>query len=265
MAKGKVLTISLQKGGVGKSTTTAIIAHLMSQEGFKVLAIDMDTQGNLTNLLSGVEPEDLGDRTIFEAIRDENISPYIARLKPELHLVGGNDNLAFLSELLYIEKGLRSRKEVNLMLDKIISPIKNDYDFILIDTPPSLAEPMRMAISASDFLVIPAEAAKHSFKAIDKLIETADAAKKYIKHDLVILGVLRTMTDSIWNTSKAFVELIGEDYPDLVFNTIIKRKAATARIPVHGFAENKELNKAIGKYEEFYKELKVRMGVADHV
>lgn len=262
---GKILTISLQKGGVGKSTTTAIIAHLMASEGFKVLAIDIDTQGNLTNLLSGVEPEDFGDKTIFEALKDGNISPYIARMNPDLHLVAANDNLAFLSEMIYIEKGLRSRKEVNLMLNNIIEPIKNDYDFILIDTPPSLAEPMRMAISASDFIVIPAEAAKHSFKAIDKFIETADAAKKYIKHDLEILGILRTMTDSIWNSSKAFVELIGEDYPDLVFNTIIKRKAATARIPVHGFSDNKELQKAIGKYEEFYVELKERMGVADHV
>ena len=256
--------ISLQKGGVGKSTTTGIVAHLMEQDDFKVLAIDMDSQGNLTELLSGIEPEDFGNKTIYEALKEENISPYIARLRPGLHLVAGNDNLAQLAELIYVQKGLRGQ-EVNLLLDKVLEPVKNDYDFILIDTPPSLAEPMRNAICASDYIIIPAETAKYSFKAIDKFIDTAKAVQKYIKHDLEIVGVLRTMNDSVWNSSKAFVELIGEEYPDLCFNTIIKRKASTARIAVNGFKDNKELSKAIGRYESFYEELKERLGVVANV
>ena len=261
---GKVIIISLQKGGVGKSTTTGIVAHLLSQDGFKVLAIDMDSQGNLTELLSGIDPEDFGNKTIFEALKEENIVPYIGRISEDLHLVAGNDNLALLAELIYVDKGLRGN-EVNLLLDKILEPIKNDYDYILIDTPPSLAEPMRNAICASDYVVIPAETAKYSFKAIDKFIYTAEAVKKYIKHDLEIVGILRTMNDTSWNTAKAFVDLIGEEYPDLIFDTVIKRNAATGRIAVNGFKENKEINKAVGLYRDFYEELKNRLGVITNV
>lgn len=257
----KVITFGIQKGGCGKSTTSGITAHLLTQEGYKVLVIDMDSQGNVTDLLTQLDPEEFEGATILEAFKDNNIEPYIINVAENLHVVPADDYLATFARWLYLTyTGNRSTA-----LNDLLTPIKEDYDYIIIDTPPSLGEASINAVCASDYVVVLAESSKWAFTAIPRFLETVKVAKEDINPNINVIGVLRTMNDVRRADSKAFVELIGDQYDELVFDTIIKRKASTGRIAIEGFDDNKELKDAIDQYMKFYEELKKRMGVTANV
>jgi chromosome partitioning protein len=258
----KVITFGIQKGGVGKSTTSGIISYLLEKDGYKVLTIDMDSQGNVTDLLTNLEPSEFEGQTILEAFEERDIKPYIYHVTENLHVVPSDDYLATLARFLYTQfKG----ENISLALNDLIEPIKGEYDFIIIDTPPSLSEPMVNAVCSSDYVVVLAESSKWAFTAIPRFIDTVEYAANHVKPDVKIAGILRTMNDSRRADSKAFVELIGEEYSELIFDTVIKRKAATGRIAIEGLFENKEINNALNQYYDFYQELKNRIGVVEHV
>jgi chromosome partitioning protein len=256
--KATVITVGIQKGGTGKSTTAGILSYLLAEEGNRVLVIDMDSQGNVTNLLTGMEQEDYEGETILEAFEEKNIKPYIYKQSERLHVVPADDYLAMLARFLYTKY---PGKNKSLALTELIEPIKRDYDFIIIDTPPSLAEPMTNSVCASDFAVVLAESSKWAFTAIPRFLKTIDVAREMADIDIKVIGILRTMQDVRRADFKAFCELIGEDYPELVFDTVIKRKAAIGRISLEGFEGNSELKDALKQYREFYKEFKERIGV----
>lgn len=258
----KVVTFGIQKGGVGKSTTSGIVSYLLAEEGYKVLVIDMDSQGNVTDLLTQMDPEEFQEKTILEAFEDGNIEPYIIKVNERLHVVPSDDYLATLAKLLYM---VTKPKDTALELRKLLEPVQDRYDFIIIDTPPSLSEPMVNAVCASDYVVVLAESSKWAFTAIPRFIETVEFASEQKRLSIKVIGILRTMNDSRRADSKAFVEMIGEKYPELIFDTVIKRKASTGRIALEGLTENKELKEALEQYYEFYKELKNRIGVAANV
>ncbi|MED1205577.1 ParA family protein [Heyndrickxia acidicola] len=258
----KVITFGIQKGGVGKSTTSGIISYLLASEGFKTLVVDMDSQGNVTDLLTNMEPDEFAGQTILEAFEEENIKPYIHKVTDKLHVVPADDYLATLARLLYSNY---KNRNISLALNDLLEPIKDDYDFIIIDTPPSLSEPMVNAVCSSDYVVILAESSKWAFTAIPRFMETVEYAKENVNPKVEIAGILRTMNDVRRADSKAFVELIGEEYSNLVFETIIRRKAATGRIAIDGLFENKEIKEALDQYILFYDELKTRIGVNQNV
>ncbi|MBT2757946.1 ParA family protein [Mesobacillus foraminis] len=257
----KVITFGIQKGGVGKSTTSGIISYLLANDGYKVLTIDMDSQGNVTDLLTNLEPSEFEGETILEAFEANDIKPYIHQVTENLHIVPADDYLATLARFLYTN----FRGNISLALNDLIEPVKGEYDFIIIDTPPSLSEPMVNAVCSSDYVVVLAESSKWAFTAIPRFIDTVEFAAKNVNPNVKVAGILRTMNDSRRADSKAFVELIGEEYPNTVFKTVIKRKASTGRIAIEGLFENKELNEALDQYYEFYHELKNRIGVEEHV
>lgn len=257
-----VITVSIQKGGVGKSTTAGTMAYLMSQEGYKVLALDLDSQGNLTDLLTGIEPEDFEGETILEAFEHGDLEPYIISVNENLHVVPADDFLATLAKMLYTNPRYVNQDK-SAALKTILEPIKDRYDYVIIDTPPSLGEASTNAICASDYVVVLAESSKWAFTAIPRFLGTVEYAKEHINPNLKVAGILRTMNDARRADSKAFVELIGEEYPELVFDTVIKRKAATGRLSIGGIFDSSEREKktAMEEYKLFYEELKNRMGV----
>lgn len=255
------ITFSIQKGGVSKTTSCGIIAHLMSEEGNKILVVDMDSQGNETNLLTGLEQEEYEDKTIMDAFRENNAKKYIIKASENIDVLPADDFLAHFPEWIYTKyapPGTGYKKV--LALRELLAPLQDDYHYILIDTPPSLSEQTTNAVVASDFAVILAESSKWAYTAITRFINTTEVAKETVNPDLKVLGILRTMKDSRTSDSKAFVEIIGDRWPELVFETVIKRKASTGRLSIYGFEDNKELKEAISAYEPFYKELKKRMG-----
>ena len=258
--KATVITVGLQKGGVGKTTTTGILAYFLAKDGYKVLAIDMDSQGNLTDLLSQQDDlEFFNERTILEAFEVGSVEDFIYPVNDNLHLLPSNDYLSTLAKLLYTDPEWKNKSNKVIALREILEPVLYDYDFIVIDTPPSLGEPMTNSICASDYVVLLAESSKWAFTAVPRFLETVEYAQKNINPDLQVLGILRTMNDVRRADSKAFVDLIKEYWPDLCFDEVIRRKAATGRISIEGLFDNKELSSALEQYQKFYKELMNRV------
>jgi chromosome partitioning protein len=252
----KTITFGVQKGGVGKTLTSGITAFLLSQKGHKVLCIDMDSQGNLTQFMSGVDDlAEFQDQTVLEAIKEGDARPYIKTIDDTLHLLPSDDYLATLGQFLF----KKFKGNPSLALKTVLEPVYDYYDYIIIDTPPALSEQTINALGASTHVVVMFETSKFCYSAIPRFIETIDAVKDRINSNLEIAGILRTLADAKRTDSKAMSELIEESYADLVFDTIIHRRATTGRLPVYGLWDNPEAKKAFGYHNKFLKELMDRV------
>lgn len=256
----RTISFGIQKGGCGKSTTTGVLAYLMSQDGYKVLSIDMDSQGNLTELLSNQPSNEFVERSVLEAMQYHNARKYIVSVGENLDLLPANNFLATFPRWIYTFNTYKERKMPYIgksfnILDHLLDQVRDDYDFILIDTPPALSEQTTNALCASDDVVVMYECSKWSYSAIPNFLDSVEQAMVVGNRDTQIVGVLRTLTDARRSDAKVFNELIAEDYPDDVFNTVIKRLAAVGRISLYGFEGNTELQTALPQYESFYKEL----------
>lgn len=251
------ISYGIQKGGVGKSTSSGITSFLLSRIGYKVLAVDLDSQGNLTQFLSGVEDpgDDYFDRTVLEAMLDEDATEYIDKLTDNLHLLPSNDFTARMPRVLF----QRFRADAPLALINCLEPVRDNYDFIILDLPPALSDQTINGLVASDYVVVMFETSKFCYNAVPRFLELVEEVRIRYNEDLKVAGILRTLADARRSDSKAFIELIEEDYPGLCFDTIIHRKAATGRLPVTRFENNSELKLAVEQYEVFLKELLERV------
>lgn len=264
----KIITFGLQKGGVSKTTTTGIMSYLFSKDNKKVLAVDFDSQGNLTELLTNEPANNFINNSIFEAIafRDyKKPHEYIKEVNDNLDILPANNLLASYPRWLYtkqmpsIEGKLDYQGSAVQQLHLTLTEIKDDYDYIFIDTPPALSEQTTNALAASDFVVVLYECSKFCYSAIDNFMETLELIQTTVKQDLVNLGISRTLSDNRRKDAHFFNKVIEKDYPDLVFDTIINRKATTGRLPLQGFEQNKELNDALSQYYDLYQEMVNRM------
>lgn len=253
-----VIAFGIQKGGCSKTTTTGIVAHKLSSLGKKVLAVDMDCQGNLTELLSNLTSSEFADRSILEAIKANDAETYIYKVNDKVDLLPANNLLAILPRYLYQTYGFSTNK-IYEFLKQLLEPIKNNYDYILIDTPPALSEHTVGSFVASDYVVVMFESSQWCYSAIPNFLDSVNLAKK-LNNSLKIAGILRTLNDVRRNDAKAFNDLIGAKYTELVFDTVIKRKAATGRLAISGFEKNDELKDAIDQYQSFFEELIKRVG-----
>lgn len=248
------IAFSIQKGGSGKTTSSGIIAYMLSQQ-YKVLAIDLDSQGNLTELLTQSDIYDFSGHTVLEAMQSQTADGYIHPLTENLHIMTAEDHLATFSRWLYREYERKAKKNPSLILKNTLANIQNKYDFIIIDTPPALGDQTINALSASNAVVIMFESSKFCYSALERFMETVQVAQQMVNPDLKVAGILPVMIDSRRSDNKALIDLVKEQYGDLVFNTIITRKAATGRLAIHGFFGNPEIKQAIAQYEDFLKEL----------
>lgn len=261
----KIITLGLQKGGVAKTTTTGVLAHLFSADKKRVLAIDMDSQGNLTELLTDVPANEFVGKSILEAIAYKQPEKYIHKINEYLDILPANNFLALLGRWMYTKKLPNSDEITNFsgqpyeQLDITLDLIRDQYDYIIIDTPPSLSEQTTNALIASDYVVVLYESSKFCYSAIPNFMDSLSFAQLNSKHKPKVLGILRTLNDKRRSDAKLFNEVIAEDYPDLVFNTVITRKATTGRLALYGFNDNEELNEALSQFDSFYKELLMRM------
>ncbi|CAM3848606.1 ParA family protein [Marinicrinis lubricantis] len=246
----KIISFGIQKGGCGKTTSSGITAYLLSQHQ-KVLAVDLDSQGNLTELLTQTDIYDFTGSTVLEALKEQDASDYIYPLTDNLHILTAEDLLATFSRYLYTE--FRGNKA--LVLKQTLQKVENHYDYIIIDTPPALGDQTINALAASDAVVIMFETSKFCYSALSRFVETVGHAQDKLNPNLKIAGILRTLIDNRRSDAKAFIELVEEEYPNYPFHTIINRKAATGRIPIHGLTENPEINQAIDQYHDFVQEL----------
>ena len=258
------ITMGIQKGGCGKSTTTGVLSYLLRENGYRVLAIDMDSQGNLTELLSEQPSNEFVEKSVLEALQQNNIKQYIVPIDENLDLLPANNFLATLPRWIYTGKTylgetIQYQGNPSLILDAALDQVRDEYDYIIIDTPPSLSEQTTNALCASEYVVVLFESSNWCYSAIPNFMDSVEAANRFGNRDTKVIGILRTLNDVRRNDAKAFNEMVEEDYPDHVFKTVLTRKAPIGRLSLYGFKENHELKQALEPYRGFYKELMERV------
>lgn len=223
----RIIAISNQKGGVRKSTSAQAIASILKRRGYKVLAIDIDAQGNLSDSVNAVTED---TATIYEVLRQEvSINEAIQHF-PDFDIVPADIVLASADQTL-----AQTGKEYRLK--EAVEQISNQYDFIIIDTPPSLGLLTVNAFTAAHEVIIPTTAGKFATKGIKELFNTVQSVKKYFNRDLTIKGILFTQFDPRTNNSKdirMLVEKIGEALNIPIFKTFIRSRVAVEEAQARG-------------------------------
>ena len=226
---GRVIAVANQKSGVGKTTTAINLSAALAEKGKKVLLIDIDPQGNATSGV-GVEKNEV-ENTIYDLILGETtIQSCIEYTEFEnLHLIPSNVDLAAAEiELIGIpDKEFIIRKEVE--------KIKNVYDFILIDCPPSLNLLTINAMTTADTVLVPIQCEYYALEGLSQLIHTINLVKERLNPYLDIEGIVFTMFDARTNLSLQVVENVRANVKQKVYSTIIPRNVRLAEAPSHGY------------------------------
>lgn len=258
---GITIAFGIQKGGVGKTTTSAITSYLLSREGKKVLAVDFDSQGNLTQFLSMRNIYDFAQQTVFEAIKEQDARPYIHPITENLHLLPANDFLSFFPAWLRDNNYHGKGNLINTLLRETLAVVKDQYDYIIIDMPPNLGDHTINGLTAADYAVIMLQSEKFCFDAVDRYVEfLIDGIKAKTNPDIVLAGILASMSDSRTALDHSILEQAREEYEDWMFEAVIKRRSRIKEYAVNGLQDHTKSDKeALDQYYEFIRELKERV------
>jgi chromosome partitioning protein len=225
--KAKVIAFANQKGGVAKTTTTLNLAAAFAEEGHRVLCIDMDPQGNLT-MSQGIDPDSLETSMYDVLVHDLSIREVIR--KREIDIACASIDLAG-AEIAMSTKIGRERS-----LDKALRPITEDYDFICIDTPPSLGLLTINALTAADKVIVPVQCEYLSMRGLIQLQNTLSMIRENLNPDVDIAGILPTMVDSRTLHAKEAIQILEENFGDRVFGARIRKTIRFAEAPVKGMS-----------------------------
>lgn len=225
---GRIIAIANQKGGVGKTTTSVNLSACLAYLGKKVLLIDIDPQGNASSGL-GVKKGDLESCIYDVLINDEDIKEVIQRTEVEnLYIVPTTISLAGAE----IELVSTISREVRLK--KAVQEIKSNFDFIIIDCPPSLGLLTINALTAADALIIPVQCEYYALEGLSQLLSTVRLVQKHLNKELVIDGVLLTMLDARTNLGLQVIDEVKRYFRDRVYRSIIPRNVRLSEAPSHG-------------------------------
>ena len=229
---GRIIAVANQKGGVGKTTTAINLSACLAEQGEKVLVIDMDPQGNTTSGF-GVDKNDLDD-TIYELLIGESDAKecILPNVIENLSLIPSNVNLSGAEiELIGVD-----HKEY--ILKEQIHPLREQYDFIIIDCPPSLSILTINSMTTADSVLVPIQCEYYALEGLSQLMHTITLVKKRLNPDLEMEGVVFTMFDARRNLSLQVVENVRANLKDNVYKTIIPRNVRLAEAPSHGMPIN---------------------------
>jgi chromosome partitioning protein len=220
-----VLSFANQKGGVAKTTTTLNLAVALKERGHRVLAVDLDPQGNLT-MSQGMNPDEI-ERSMFDVL--------VSRLPIGEVIRPAEVDLAVSSiDLAGAELALSSMIGRERALEKSLQSIKAEYDYLLIDTPPSLGILTVNALVASDGVIVPVQCEYLSLRGLVQLQNTLGMIREHLNPHVVIEGILPTMYDARTLHSREAVDILEENFGDLVFKTRIRKTVRYAEAPVKG-------------------------------
>jgi chromosome partitioning protein len=239
-----VIAFANQKGGVAKTTSTLNLAAAFAEEGHRVLCVDMDPQGNLT-MSQGLNPDSI-ERSMFDVL--------VHRLPIENVITNTEVDLAVSSiDLAGAELALSSMIGRERALEKALLPMKGTYDYVLIDTPPSLGLLTINALVAADHVIVPVQCEYLSLRGLVQLENTLAMIRENLNPNVAIMGILPTMFDRRTLHAREAVEILEENFGDLVFKTRIKKTIRYAEAPVKGTSVLKY--DPTGKAAEAYRDL----------
>jgi chromosome partitioning protein len=225
--KAKVIAFANQKGGVAKTTTTLNLAAAFVEEGHRVLCVDMDPQGNLT-MSQGIDPDSL-ETSMFDVLVHDLPIRDIIRTR-EVDVACASIDLAG-AEIAMSTKIGRERS-----LAKALRAIRGDYDFICIDTPPSLGLLTINALTAADKVIVPVQCEYLSMRGLVQLQNTLAMIQENLNPDVDIAGILPTMVDTRTLHAKEAIEILEENFGDRVFGARIRKTVRFAEAPVKGMS-----------------------------
>lgn len=261
------ISVNCQKGGVGKTTVCLLLGYNLAKRGYRTLMIDFDSQGNLSYAArSGQNIYDHTKKTSFEAVKEGSVKPFII---PALYATKGNpveienlflvpaeDWLSNLAFYMYVEwradhpESFKTSKYMHL-LKQAIMPIQGEFDFILIDCPPSPGEPTRLALAAADWSLIVMQSQIFCFDAVGRFTEIMEGVQKQFNPVLDVLGIVPTLMESRAKLDIGVVKQARDEFKEWVTTTIIyaktKVKEISVGIPV---TLNKKERDALDQYNE---------------
>ena len=243
----KIIALANQKGGVGKTTTSVNLSAALAELGKKVLLIDMDPQGNATSGCSVNKVEQ--EKTVYELLLGElGIKECILKdVAGGISLIPSNVNLAAAEiELIGVE-------DKEFILKKEMEYIMDDYDYVIIDCPPSLNTLTLNALSAADSVIVPIQCEYLALEGLSDLITTINLVKERLNGSLSLEGIVFTMYDGRTNLSNDVVKTVTEHFPDKVYNTKIPRTVRLSEAPSFGQPITVYDTKSVGA--EAYREL----------
>ena len=250
----RIISVANQKGGVGKTTTTVNLGACLAQDGKKVLLIDSDAQGNATSGL-GVRKPDVKQDIYRVLVNEVSIKETIIKTSRE--------NLSIVPATLQLagaEIELTSMMARESRLKSALAEVSDEYDFILVDCPPSLGHLTINAFTASDAILIPVQCEYYALEGLSQLLNTVRLVQKHFNPGLEIEGVLLTMYDARTNLGAEVVEEVRRYFQEKVYDTIIPRNVRLSEAPSHGkpIIDYDPRSKGAEVYQALAKEVLVR-------
>lgn len=244
---GRIIAIANQKGGVGKTTTAINLSACLAEAGQRVLAVDFDPQGNATSGL-GFEKGYMS-KTVYELLMGEcEINECVIKeVQKNLDILPSDVDLSG-AEIELLDQSDKESK-----LRKELEKVEKDYDFIIVDCPPSLNLLTINALTAADTVLVPIQCEYYALEGLSQIIQTVDLVKKKLNPKLELEGVVFTMYDARTNLSLEVVENVKNYLKGTIYKTIIPRNVRLAEAPSHGMPINLYDNRSAG--EESYRML----------
>jgi len=231
---GQVIAVALQKGGVGKTTTVVNVATVLAEKGKKVAIVDFDPQGNAAICL-GIDPDSL-EKSIYNVFTDEtNIKKVLIKTKFGVDIIPANDDLSQL-DLLILQNPEVFKNPAHVLRDILIE-IRNKYDYILIDLPPSLSLLTVNGLSAADEVLIPLQCEYLATSGVNKLLRSIDNVRENYNPNLKIKGIVATMFNVRTNLSSVVLQEARRFFTEagiIVFDTTISRSVRYGEAPMIG-------------------------------